>query len=125
FPPEQFGRGQTTPQSDIYNLGVTLHEMLSGNDPSDMDTPFRFAPLPSRGQPALTDLAALITRMLDMDAQRRPASMAVVKQELERIADQRRYPPVPPTTPVPPPILAPPTTPVPQNKGVSRRVVVF
>src|SRR5206468_934731 len=46
-------------------------------------------------------------------------------QELERIADQRRYPPVPPTTPVPPPILAPPTTPVPQNKGVSRRVVVF
>src|SRR5947209_5343529 len=26
-PPEQFGSGQTTPQSDIYNLGVTLHDI--------------------------------------------------------------------------------------------------
>jgi len=124
-PPEQFGSGQTTPQSDIYNLGVTLHEMLSGNDPSDMATPFRFAPLPSLGQPALTELAALITRMLDMDAQRRPTSMAVVKQELERIADQQQHPPVPPTTPVPPTIPVPLIIPEPQKKGATRRNVII
>jgi serine/threonine protein kinase len=119
--PEQYGKAQTTPQSDIYSFGATLHEMLSGIDPSN--TPFRFAPLPSRGQPALTELAALITRMLDMDAQRRPASMAAVKQELERIADKQRHPPVPP--PVPPTVPVPPPPPVPQNKGVLWRVVVF
>ena len=92
--PEQYGRAQTAPQSDIYSLGATLHEMLSGNDPSS--TPFRFAPLPSLGQPAMSELAALITRMTDTDPQRRPASMAVVKQKLEQIADQQRHPPVPP-----------------------------
>ena len=87
--PEQYGKAQTTPQSDIYNLGALLHQMLSGNNPSS--TPFRFAPLQTLGQPALTELAALITSMLDMDAQRRPASMAAVKQVLERIADQQRH----------------------------------
>lgn len=87
--PEQYGKAQTTPQSDIYSLGAILHQMLSGNDPSS--TPFRFAPLQTLGQPALTELAALITNMLEMDAQRRPASMAAVKQELERIADQQRH----------------------------------
>src|SRR6266496_1055535 len=34
--PEQYGKAQTTPQSDIYSLGATLHEMLSRNDPSSM-----------------------------------------------------------------------------------------
>ena len=121
--PEQYGRAQTTPQSDIYSLGATLHEMLSGNDPSN--TPFRFAPLPSLGQPALTELAALITRMLDMDAQRRPTSMGVVKQELERIEDQRLHPSVPPTTPVPPTIPTPVIIRAPQNKGVTRRNVII
>ena len=32
--PEQFDREQTTAQADIYSLGITLHEMLSGNIPS-------------------------------------------------------------------------------------------
>jgi len=39
--PEQYGRAQTTPQSDIYSLGAMLHQMLAGLDPSQ--TPFRFA----------------------------------------------------------------------------------
>lgn len=91
---EQYGKAQTTPQSDIYSLGVMLHEMLSGNDPSA--APFQFAPLHIPEQP---ELAALITQMLDMDVSKRPPSMAAVRQALERIADQQRHPPVPPTTP--------------------------
>lgn len=32
-PPEQFGRAQTTPRSDVYSLGVTLFQLISGHEP--------------------------------------------------------------------------------------------
>ncbi len=79
--PEQYGKAQTTPQADIYSLGVTLHTLLSGSDPSE--APFQFAPLHI---PAYPDLTPLIMRMVENDARKRPASMSEVKQELQRIA---------------------------------------
>jgi serine/threonine protein kinase len=86
--PEQYGKAQTTLQSDIYSLGALLHQMLSGTDPSD--SPFHFAPLQTRGQPALTELDTLLMSMLEMDAHKRPASMAAVKQSLEWLANQQQ-----------------------------------
>jgi eukaryotic-like serine/threonine-protein kinase len=47
--PEQYGKAQTTTHSDIYSLGATLHQLLTGSDPSD--TPFQFAPLQLQGPP--------------------------------------------------------------------------
>lgn len=32
--PEQYGRGQTDARSDVYSLGVMLHQLLTGYDPS-------------------------------------------------------------------------------------------
>ena len=32
--PEQYGKAQTTPRTDIYGLGVLLHQLLTGDDPS-------------------------------------------------------------------------------------------
>ncbi|GCE21223.1 WD40 repeat domain-containing serine/threonine-protein kinase [Dictyobacter kobayashii] len=81
--PEQYGKGQTTP-GDIYSLGVMLHQLLSGQDPTL--TPFRMAPLHLTGQPALSRLETLIQQMVDMDEQRRPATAAVVREELGQIA---------------------------------------
>src|SRR3989440_32876 len=85
-PPEQYGKAQTTPRADIYSLGATLHQMLTNSDPSDR--PFRFAPIHLSPQLAPSGLDRLIMQMLDMDESRRPASMSVVKQELQRFATE-------------------------------------
>jgi serine/threonine protein kinase len=82
-PPEQYGRAQTTPRSDIYSLGVTMHELLSGHDPSL--SPFRF-PLLSSLDPTLPiSLAALVNQMQDLEEEKRPANMLVVRQELQKL----------------------------------------
>ncbi len=80
--PEQYGKAQTTTRSDIYSLGATLHQLISGADPAA--SPFLFAPL-HLAEP--DGLEVLITQMLEADQAKRPASMAVIKQDLERMAD--------------------------------------
>jgi WD40 repeat protein len=85
--PEQYGKTQTTPRADIYALGATLHQLLTGNDPSD--TPFHFASLQLLGHPILARLEKLIMQMVEMDAGKRPATIAIVRQELQSIATQQ------------------------------------
>jgi oligopeptide transport system substrate-binding protein len=82
--PEQYGRAQTTAQADIYSLGVTLHQLLTGHDPAE--TPFHL-PLLTSFQLALPPkLITLIERMLDLDASQRPENMVAVRQALQDIA---------------------------------------
>src|SRR6266704_2821685 len=83
--PEQYGKAQTTPRADIYSLGAVLHQLLTAEDPSE--TPFRFTPLRVNSYPNLSKLGILIERMVDMDANKRPASVAEIKQELQHIAN--------------------------------------
>src|SRR5229473_3629810 len=71
--PEQYGRAQTTPQSDIYSLGAMLHQLLTGNDPAQ--TPFRFALFPLQDLSTLEKLRSLLLQMVAMDVNERPASI--------------------------------------------------
>jgi WD40 repeat protein len=80
--PEQYGKAQTTARADIYSLGATLHQMLTGSDPSE--APFAFVP----PQAAVPEFGQLIMHMVSMDANKRPASIAEVKQKLQDIATQ-------------------------------------
>lgn len=81
--PEQYGKSQTTPRADIYSLGATLHQLLTGHDPSE--SPFHFAPLQLK-QPTLQGLDTLVLSMVSINTNERPASITEVKQELQRIA---------------------------------------
>ena len=82
--PEQYGKAQSTPRSDIYALGVTLHELVTGSDPSL--SPFVFIPPVI---PGYAELRTLIMHMVETDPEKRPASVQYVQQELERIATGR------------------------------------
>src|SRR5713101_5699505 len=81
--PEQYGRAQTTPQTDIYSLGAMLHQLLTGDDPAQ--TPFRFVSLQRQDQPVMERLQALLLQMLEMDVNKRPTRVVVVKQVLEQL----------------------------------------
>lgn len=107
--PEQYGKAQTTPRADIYALGATLHQLLSGSDPSD--TPFRFASLQLLGHPVLARLEQLIMQMVEMDASKRPASTSTIKQELQNIATQHLIGRTNPLPPGLPPTYQPPVMP--------------
>ncbi len=89
--PEQYGKAQTTPQTDIYGLGATLHELLTGDDPSL--TPFRFAAVNVGKSPISAQLNTLLKQMVAMEMSKRPANMAIVKRTLQgfvaRQADQK------------------------------------
>jgi serine/threonine protein kinase len=85
--PEQHGKAQTSPRADIYSLGVTLHQLLTGNDPSP--TPFRFTRLRLYDESIPSHLETLIMQMLEIDASKRPPSIASVKLVLQHIAAQQ------------------------------------
>ncbi|MEO8970901.1 MAG: serine/threonine-protein kinase [Ktedonobacteraceae bacterium] len=84
--PEQYGKAQTTPRADIYSLGALLHQLLTGDDPSQ--NAFHFAPLKAYGEDALLRLNTLISRMVEMDEKDRPQSIAVIEKELRSIGDE-------------------------------------
>ncbi|HZS79241.1 MAG TPA: protein kinase [Ktedonobacteraceae bacterium] len=94
--PEQYGKAQTTPRSDIYSLGVTLYQLLSGVDPSL--TPFRFVAPRILVPTVPLELDALLLLMMEMDANKRPSNVALVRQELQYVLDKQVQPVSPPVS---------------------------
>ncbi len=78
--PEQYGRGQTDARSDVYSLGVMLHQLLTGFDPAA--APFRLPPA-NHVNPAVPQAVAdALARAMDNEPARRFASVAELRQAL-------------------------------------------
>ena len=84
--PEQYESPQTTVRADIYSLGATLHQLLTGDYPPLR--PFEFAPIRFPPMSPLAGLGNLIMSMLEMNPDRRPENMLAVARELHRVANQ-------------------------------------
>jgi eukaryotic-like serine/threonine-protein kinase len=90
--PEQAVGQPATPASDIYALGIVAYEATAGKRPFTGKTPVDIAvahvnspvpPLPTNVHPGL---AEVIMRMLEKDPARRPATAAVLADELDALA---------------------------------------
>jgi serine/threonine protein kinase len=81
--PEQYGKAQTTPQSDIYSLGATMYTMLTGTDPANDPWNLRFA----KGNKLDVRLKKLVREMTAFDSKDRPLSMLAAASSLEDILD--------------------------------------
>jgi serine/threonine-protein kinase len=78
--PEQYGKGQTDARSDVYSLGVLLHQLLTGYDPTN--TPFRLPPAGQVNPNLPQQLSDAITAATNSDPDRRFASISAFRAAL-------------------------------------------
>lgn len=78
-PPEQYGQG-TDERADVYTLGVTLFELLSGRDPRDFG--FAFPPMRELEVEVSAGLDAIVQKAVQRDAKDRYASIQAMRAAL-------------------------------------------
>jgi serine/threonine-protein kinase len=84
--PEQYGKGQTDARSDVYSLGVLLHQLLTGYDPTE--TPFRLPPAGQINPKLPQQLSDAIAAATNSDPARRFASIAAFRAALFGMSGQ-------------------------------------
>lgn len=67
--PEQYGHGQTDARSDVYSLGVLLHQMISGYDPAA--APMNLPPLSTLAPQSSQRVSAAVQQATSVDADSR------------------------------------------------------
>jgi serine/threonine protein kinase len=81
--PEQYGRGQSTPRTDLFAFGATMHHALTGRDPTD--EPFAFPPITDFRQDLPVEFVSMLDSCLSLKPTDRPDSAFAVKRVLEEL----------------------------------------
>ncbi len=118
MPPEQLKAGaEVDIRADIYSLGVTFYEMLSGRCPFSASTRKEivrkvltadFEPLSVTAPKIPADLAGVVTRMFRHNRDERYQTPAELLAALEKLGSDSEAPPRPPQAAGPEPAPAPP-----------------
>lgn len=120
-PPEQYN-GQTDLRSDIYALGMTLHQCLTGQDPTLSPNPFVVTPVLDLNPQVSPELAVIIQKAIKLIPEERYQSMLEMKGDLRRFLRSRRgsdssiLPSAPPKLPVGSAPLGNNSTPIPSSQ---------
>jgi len=81
--PEQYkNQGQSSPQTDVFSLGVILFQLLTGYDPTV--TPFKFPPMNSLNPAIPGELEKIILRAIALKPLNRYISVMEFKETLEK-----------------------------------------
>lgn len=81
--PEQYGTGQTSAASDIYSLGVTLHQLLTGKNP--LQSPFELKPIRYYEESLSAEMEAIVSKCTSTNSHDRYQSAEELLNELEAL----------------------------------------
>ncbi len=85
-PPEQYGKAQTDVRADVYALGATLHQLLTGYDPETK--PFSFPPMRQLKSSVSKRVESAISKAVELNKDKRHQSMAEMWEALSGEAPQ-------------------------------------
>ena len=83
-PPEQYN-GQSDPRSDIYALGATMHQALTGIDPTLSTSPFVFKPVREANPKISEAMAKIVAKAIKVIPEERYQTMVEMKRELRAL----------------------------------------
>lgn len=84
--PEQYGFGQTSMATDIYSLGVTMHQLLTGKDPTS--PPFEIKPVRYYDKSLSPSIEHVIAKCTRTDPKERYASSEELMADLARLIEK-------------------------------------
>lgn len=82
-PPEQYGKSQTTPASDLYSLGTTMFFLLTQADMAHFN--FRFPPVREKNPEVSPQLERVLVKCLDLTPRERYQEAKELAGELQNI----------------------------------------
>jgi len=87
-PPEQYGNAKTDCRSDIYSLGATMYELLTGADPASYN--FCFPPLAELNPSVGPRLEGIVMRCLERLPEKRFQSVRELHVELKALYSRKQ-----------------------------------